>query len=486
MATDAVNTIKMGKLVTGVTTKTPASNRPADSNLVSPLTSYFNKSIKDLRSQPSVLAAIRTLARIHPETSVTVSTITRLANTELRMHVYDNDHQLSTDGSNLLRSVITQMTVANDYTYGFDDRPSLNSVKESLLRSLPLTGASAVELVLDKQRLPFRMQPVSPETLLFRTTKSQIGSDYKIAPYQQVAGGKIDLDIPTFFYEAMDIDLTSAYPVSPLESAINVAINAAETLEDMRRAIKRSGHSRLMVKLLNEELMKAAPMELRNNPEKLQEWVENQRLAIKSELENISPESALVFFSTMEVEYLNSQIGGTSDYTSLVETLDGILATSLKIPLAVLGKRTSNGSQNTSSTESLLYLKMAQGLHNPVESIFSRMLTLALRLYGFQGYVKCKFDPIDLRPEIELAAFKAMEQAKYLERLSLGLYTDQEAAELLNTGPMSPTAQPLSGTGFYNASSSGLTAPSPNGNPAVRALVPDTPAAAGGKSNKKQ
>jgi hypothetical protein len=117
----------------------------------------------------------------------------------------------------------------------------------------------------------------------------------------------------------------------------------------------------------------------------------------------------------------------------------------------------------------------------------SRALTLAVRLYGADVYVKFRFDPIDLRPESELEAFRVLRQSRVLELLSLGFLTDQEAAEELGTGPRGPNAPELSGTMFKEKSGTGFQnssdpEPTPNDDPMGRSLQPDTPSKAGGES----
>lgn len=466
--------------VTGIQTKTLAG-KPGDS-VSNKHTSYFNKSVKQLRQLGAEMEAIRTLARTNGDVSAAVGAQVRLADTEVRYRVYDSNHQLSLDGSQLLRSILVRLDQAYDYTLGYDDRPATAGVIESLLRSVPLTGATAVELVLDEARLPFRLQPISVETIKFKTGKSKIGNGYKIIPYQTGdSGGDIDLDIPTFFYTALDWDPQSAYSFSPIEPSTNMAVFHSETVESIRRVVNRSGHSRLAIKILTEKLLQSAPADKQGDPAKLSAWVESVRASIQSQIEELSPEAALVFFDSIEADYLNSEIGASADYSPFLESLDGLLATSLKTPSAVVGKRSAGGSQNTSSTESLLFIKTAGGLHNPVKTVLSRALTLALRLYGTDYYVKVEFDPIDLRPEIELEAFKTMRQSRILEQLSLGFLSDDEAAELLHTGPRDPNASKLSGTGFFNKKSQ--EAPSPNDDPARRAMTTDAPKSAGGRDN---
>jgi len=483
-ATKNTDPVIIKKIATGVTSATPSTGKGADSNLVNSLTSYFNTSLADLRNTGKTLEAIRTLARVHGDVSAAVAAVVRLANTELHMKVYSSDHQLDPDGSNLLRSIVVRLNNTFDYSQGYDGRMTFEAVKENLIRSIPLTGACSMELVLDKTGLPIQLKPVAVETVKFKVSKIVDGMSNKITPYQTTAKGVTDLNIPTFFYASLDQDLTTSYTYSPLEPGLNTSFFHAETVDDIRRVVKRSGHSRLVVKLLSEKLINSAPLEVRSDPNKLADWVESARVSVKTEIEKLSPESALVFFDTMEASYLNSEIGASADYKPLMETIDSILATALKTPAAVVGKRTSGGSQNTSSTESLLFIKTAEGLHQPVESVMSRAMTLAVRLYGFDGYVKCEFEPIDLRPEVELEAFKSMKQTRILEQLSLGFITDEEAAELLRTGPRAPGAPPLSGT-LFTQQGQGQQAPSPNGDPALKAMTTNTPKAAGGKSNKQ-
>lgn len=471
-------------LVSGVQSSMPASGKSKDTALTNAYESYFNKSIKDVRSQPDTLSAARLLARVHGDTSAAVSAMVRLANTKLRVFAYDANHQLSDQGTALARSILTKFDNLSDYSYGFDDRQALAGVIESLLREVAITSANALELVLDENRLPFRLQPVPCHTLKWRTAKKDVGKGTpKSVPYQTVSGEETILDIPTFFYASMDQDPAYAYPASPLEPAVNTAPFHGEVIEDIRRVVYRSGHSRLCVKMNVEALKAAAPPDVRTDPAKMAAWMESVRRDVEAKLANLSPETALVYFDSISADYLNSEIGASADYSPLMETLDGILSTALKTPPSILGKRIG-GSQNTSSTESLLFLKTAAGIQPPVATVLSRAMTLAVRLFGFPGYVTCSFDPIDLRPDIELQAFRSMIQTAVLEQLSLGFLTDQEAAEALGTGPRAQGAPKLSGTFFYrpNASANANGDTLNNVDPARRALTTDAPSKAGGRS----
>jgi len=102
------------------------------------------------------------------------------------------------------------------------------------------------------------------------------------------------------------------------------------------------------------------------------------------------------------------------------------------------------------SAETLLFMKNAEGsVQKKLNEMWSRVLTLAVRLFGQDVYVEFKYDSIDLRPDSELEAYKAMRQERTLALLSLGFISDDEASLTL-TGSMTPAGfKSLSGTGFH-------------------------------------
>jgi hypothetical protein len=474
--------------VVGVQTTDASTGKGRDASIPDSNIAVLNKSVADVRLQPSASAALRLLARVSGDTGMALASQVRLANTPLQVRVYDDQHQLSEEGSLLYKSLLNRLEYSVDYTQGYDERLGLKGLVDTLLYEVLYTGACALELVLDKARLPYKLQPVAPSSVRWKTGTTATGpNNTKIVPYQQSQGETIELDIPTFFYQALDANPQTIYPTSPLEPALNAAIFQAETLEDIRRVVKRSGHSRLVMKIITEQLMKVAPLEVRNDPTELSKWVEQVRNDLAQEVEALDPQSALIVFDTIEANYLNSEIGASADYKPLIEIVDGTTATALRTPPSVLGKRFAGGSQNISSTESLLFIKQVEGLRTPVQAVLARALTLAMRLFGFAGYVQLGFAPIDLRPETELEAFKTMHQTRVLELLSYGFLTDQEAAEWLGTGMRAPDAPPLSGTMFLNKGGQvdplGMdTQSSTTGDPGARGLTGNAPKRAGGAS----
>jgi len=432
--------------------------------------------IRSLRNQGQIAAAIRRLVRVDGTASTAVFTYVQVAMSGFTVKAYDSKtHEFSAEGTQLARSVIAGMDTLYDYSEKFSDKRPIDALVETSLLEAVLTGAVAGELVLDKQRLPKSIQMVPYEQLSW--VKKADGVYPKQVP---TTGDPVELNIPTFWVAESHKQTNVAYGSSMMESAIEMAFYFMEFIEDMRRAVRRSGHTRLIVKILSEKVEASAPPDVKSDPAKMKAWMETVRSEVEDVIKGLEPEDALVAYDAVEMDSIKAD-GDKTDYKELLTALSGILATSLKSHPSILGLRLS-GSQSLSNTESLVFLKIARAIQKPPEQFFSRALTLAVRLFGGDFYVKFRFGPIDLRPETELEAFKTMRQQRVLEQLSLGFISDEEAAEALGTGTRPAGAPPLSGTMFFNPPVSAASKASPNQDPQGKALQPPTPSKAGGAS----
>ena len=439
---------------------------------------YLNlEDIRTLRSNMSKVAeAVRKVAKRHPIVSTAVFNLVQVAHSPFTVKAYDSaTHQFSPGGTNLARSIVASIDTLYDYSEGFSDKQTMDTLAVTMLREVATTSAVACELVLDKRRFPDRIQVIPYETLKYKSK-----GDGRKYPVQQGVGEEVDLNIPTFWISELQKDASDPYSVPMLLAAIEMAFYFTEFVEDMRKVVRRSGHSRTVVTLDSAKVTAAAPANVRGVPEKMQEFMEGVRQSVETVVSSLEPEDALVTYDTASVDEVSAK-GEKADYKDLLNALSGMLATSLKGNPSILGLRLE-GSQSLSNTESLVYLKVAAAIQGPVQDVLSRALTLAARLYGADIYVRVKFTPINLRPEDELEAFKTMKQDRILRLLSLGLIADEEASEELGLGELPVGYKPLSGTMFWDKANDDTPQPSPNQDPQGRALQPKTPSKAGGQS----
>lgn len=434
--------------------------------------------IRNLRDTNKIIQALRLAVRLDGTLSTAVYDLVQVASTPLRVRAYESTtHRFSANGTVTARNIVALMDQVWDYTQGYADRRPIDAVKESALRECVLTGAVAGELVLDKARYPERLQIVPFETLTYKSA----GDGTKYPVQRGLSAQEIDLDIPNFWVIESHLGADSPYPRSMMEAALPTLFYYAEFIEDMRRVTRRTGHSRLVMTLDAERVRLAAPEAARKDENLMKAHMESVREDLQRIVSGLEPEDALVVYDVAKGQDLSSK-GEKADYADLLQVLAGMAATSLKSHPSILGLRLQ-GSQSLSNTESLIYLKIAESAQTSVAMFMSRALTLATRLYGEDVYVKVEFSPINLRPRDELQAFEVMRQDRILDLLSLGFYSDEEAAEELNLPPRPAGAPPLSGTFFRDSGSPNRAAEvSPNMDPQGRALQSDAPKSGGGRS----
>ena len=415
-----------------------ASGRP----LTPPDRRLINTDITKYRGGKDTPTIVRDFATVTPDLSASVDAYIRMALTaNYTATAFNTDGTPNAEASAALQTLLTRLDTLKDYSEGFSNISSIRALSETLVKEARYYDAMAVELVLDKSRMPVRIQPVPVSTVRFSVSKDGL------QPVQKVDNEEISLDYPTFFYRAIDADLLTPYPVSPLEAALQPVLFMQEMQNDLRRIVRQAIHPRLRVKLDTKNILAMMPPEYRETSEKTQEYFEMVVDSIAERINGLQPEDALVALDTMDVEYMTAgNISHDTEMTALVNIISDKVSAGAKTLPSILGHGSS--SSNIASTEAQLFLKSADGVQFALNDLLSQALTLAVRLLGYDVTVRFAYDRIDLRPDSELEAFKAMRQSRVLELLSLGSLTDEEASLML-TGRLPLAGAPkLSGTGF--------------------------------------
>ncbi|WP_273703943.1 hypothetical protein, partial [Candidatus Accumulibacter vicinus] len=298
-------------------------------------------------------------------------------------------------------------------------------------------------MVLGKDRLPKRIQPISTTQVKFVASP-----DKTLVPWQYIGSEKISLDYPTFIYVVLDQDLLEAYSASPIESAIKPVIYSEQFANDITRIVGKVIHPRQKVKINEAQVRKFLTPEAQVDNQLAVQELNAITSSIETKINSLSPEDALVYLDSLEFEVENASNAGLSaEYTVLQDMANARLSTGSKTNGTVLGF--ASGSSNIASSEIMLFMRSCTGaVKAPIEEFWSRALTLSARLFGFDVVVEFTFDPIDLRPDNELLAFKQTKQMIVLEQLSLGLISDDEACLQLTGSLAPPGMKPLSGTMF--------------------------------------
>lgn len=434
--------------------------------------------LETLRTGASTSATIRTFVKASPDLSAAVFADIRLSVSPSYTVLSRNlDGTLNLDGTRLAQQLCRRFDLLGPTTGGYNSFPSIRSAAESLGKEFMIMGAAALELVLTPQRLPEGLQPVSVEGVRWKYNGK------RKVPYQVVSGEEISLDIPTFVYVSLDQDLKTPYAESPIQSALPAVLAAQTFTQDLRKVFRRAISPRIRATIVEEAFRKNVPPEIIADPLKFKAFADAAISSVQSMLNGLAPDDAIVLFDTLTVDYLNNGSTSLSDeYKTLSSIIGAQLASGAKTLPSILGQ--GGGTANVASTESMLKVKSVEGaIQAKLNEIFSRTLTTAIRLFGVDAVVEFSWAEINLRPEAELEAFKAMKQSRVLEQLSLGLIGDDEAAITL-TGSLPPLGYtPLVGTKFKSATANPQPTPESNTSALNRDLnssAPKTPKSANG------
>lgn len=481
-STGANQVVMPKKIPTKLQSAPAKGNVDAGQDVRRPASAARLTTLEEIRNESDVVKAIRRLSSDEGFMSAAVFYIVQLASTGYRAVGYDQTTgEFSQDVSNVARQVMMRMDTLTDYSKKFTKKQTVRAFIETALREVALSGAVAAELVLDKAGYPDYLQSVAYETLTF-VSKGDDGVYPKQKP-SSGGGTDIPLDIANFFVCELCLGADETYSTPMYKSALIGLFQNENFVNSMRRAVDRTGHSRLVVELDAAKVKSSAPEDAQADEVKMLDYMVNVQTQVTNALSQLSPEDAIVTYDIASIKV--EDIGGSkSDYVPLLNQLNNSQATSLKAPPSILGIR-SEGSQSLANSETLVYLKIAKAIQGPVTDLMSRVLTLAVRLLGVQGYVKFEMDPIELRPESEREAYKMTKQQRVLNLLSLGMYTDQQACLELDVTYRSDMPQ-LSGTRFadkVDVSGVDYVDNQPDNTGGMeQTMKPDTPSKAGGKS----
>jgi len=239
------------KLATKATAATSASRYPKNSAIPNDNVALYNATIRSLRGTGAVSQALRLMVRKEGTLSSAVFNFVEIANSGLNVLAYDSiTNAFSPEATRLAQSLLASMDTLDDYT-GYSDQMTVGSLTETALRETVLTSQCAGELVLDNARLPSQIVLVPFESLKWESAGD--GGKYPVqrGTYTQ-SGEDVPLDIPNFWVSTLHQDLTTAYATSIMEPSLDSVYYFEEFIEDMRRVVRKAGHSRTLVTLNSE------------------------------------------------------------------------------------------------------------------------------------------------------------------------------------------------------------------------------------------
>lgn len=424
-------------------------------------------------------ALIKELLKHDPDVSAAANAYLTLANTDPVIVARALDGSIDREATKTVYEIITLISRRWDYTLGFQLRPDLSAVCESMRSMLLMRGCLAVEAIVDKAGLPSEVRLVDPASLEWVEKTPGL---YKPQQIVQGQNKPVPLDIPSFFVTFFRRDPTSIYSFSPFVSSINTIAARQQVINDLYRIMRITGFPRMELIVLEEVLLKNVPPSIKMDNEKTKDWMRERLQEVAANFANIRADQAFAHFDSVQAKILGDRkVGAELDITAVIETLNSQNQAALKTMATVIGR--GNSGVNTASVEARIAAMNADELNDPVAEALANVLSFFMHLQGTQGYVEVKFRRVEMRPELELEPQLTMRAARLQQDLSLGIINDDEY-HLAVYGRIRPDdAEELMGTGFMAPAAATVDTGSisPNSDPLGRSLAPE-----GGKSAKSK
>jgi len=317
-------------------------------------------------------------------------------------------------------------------------------MSEELRYMLLLRGMLVGEAIVSKEGVFDAIRLIDPISLQWFEKVNG-----RLIPEQVPSGGgnNISLDVPSVFVSYYRQDPSKAYSNSPFVSAINTIAARQRIINDLYRIMLITGYPRLDIEVLEDVVVKNAPLDIKGDPAKLTQYINNTITSITNTVSNLRADQAFVHTDSIRADMVNSKSSGmTLDIQPIIKTLNAQNQAGLRVMATTLGRGESG--VNTASVEAALFAKNAEALNTPISELWEQIFTFILRLTGSTSRVVVKFRPVELRPATELEAQLVLRQARLLKDLSLGVIEDDEY-HLEMFGRIRPDSAPLlSGTGF--------------------------------------
>lgn len=466
----------------GGTGSTPTFN-PSNKVLTPPQYREHIEDIFDTRLDETQNAILVKLFTQDPDVSAAVGAYLTLANTTPRFWVYNADGEIDPDGIALVKGIVQQIFTVRDYSLGYQHKETLQACLASMRYMMLLRGSICNELVLDKAQLPYQIRHIDVASLQWQEPQN---GNYK--PFQTPPGGgdPISLDFSTIFLSYHHQNPKDLYSYSVFSACINTISARQHVINTLYSIMRHTGFDRMSVEVLEEVLLKTAPQSVKDNPKERTTYINTLLTTISGQVANLRADQPFVHTDAVKPQMIgNGGKGGAGiQIQQVIETLNDQNQAALKSMGTILGR--GDSGVNTSSTEARMFSLNTDELNIPIAGQLSRILTLAVRLQGFDGWVEVEFDKAELRPATELEPQLSIKQTRLQKDLSLGLISDQEYHMMMYGELAHEGAPELSGTGFLEKQEEtpAGSEPSPNADPLGRSVTPEGSKSAKDSRNK--
>lgn len=416
---------------------------------LSPLRSRNTEILSTLRGIREETQAIEFLRRVNPDVSMAVWNFVRLANQGHQMHFY------SLDGK-------TRFTDLDDRWREFAARVNeisnsgLDGLIDQLHYSSYVLGAMGVEAEVTPDRTDiYDIYPVKPTTIQWELKEIKGRKVY--VPYQEVEFKKVYLDKEhaNFFWVPSDPDIGDPRGNLTLTPVLQAVDFQMQILQDVQAVLHHQGYPRNDISLSLEKLMTICPAHVKNDSVELMKWLNAQVDNIRSNFENISPDSDYIHTDDSTINQNQGANAARSlDFRALLEGIDPQVLSGLK-QMAIFMNRNTGITESWGTVQFRIYCSGIASCQRGSKRIVEEIARLWLRVNGVQAIPKFTHNTIDWNSEEQRMTVQLMKQEFYAVSQIMG-WVDADTASQEVIGNANAVSKTPIGEIKINFSSGGV------------------------------
>jgi hypothetical protein len=303
----------------------------------------------------------------------------------------------------------------------------LDGLVNQLHKSTLMFGGMACETVVAADGSDIEdVYTILPQSITWELDESTS----KWIPYQYHNGKKNNLLEGNFCWIAFDADIGKPTGTLMYESAIQPIDNQLQFFVDTAAVLRRVGYPRNDLSIDREAVLKSAPPNIRNDPKKLEEYLENYFNFIKRILGELGPTDDLIHYDDIKVG--NGSASGdnsrTIDLRAYNEMQDPLVLNGLSC-LAILCNRTTGITESWGTVQFKIIVQTIQGLQRCSKRLIENIARIWCQVNGYQLTPVFEHNPVDWDTEIKKleATLKKLELNRRQEEYG---YIDTETAAL--------------------------------------------------------
>lgn len=239
----------------------------------------------------------------------------------------------------------------------------------------------------------------------------------------------LDKEHANFFWVPADPDIgdpRGTLTMTPVLQAIDFQM---QILQDLQAVLHHQGYPRNDISIDLERLMTYCPAHIKNDPKKLQEWLDSQYNNIVNMMQNIAPDSDYVHFDDVKINMTNGANGGRSlDVRAINELVDVQVLNGLK-QLGTFANRSAGKTETWSTVEFLIMTQGIKSCQRGSKRLIEEIARLWLRVNGEQAIAKFKHGVVNWQSEEDKQTVALMKQEFYVIAQLMGWISGDKASQ---------------------------------------------------------